>query len=615
MEEFEMKGSLRSFTVVMSVLFLFTITLLAQVPSLINYQGYLTDPGTNEPITDSKSMTFSIYSVSSGGTALWTETQMVTIEDGYFSILLGSTTPVSYSVFTGGDLYLGVTVDTDAEMTPRKRIVSVGYALKSHDADLLEGQQAADFSSSTHGHWGSSWDGGSSTNIGLRLQGSVPWNNAILYAQNDNNGPGIWGYNYGVGDGIRGSNFGSGLGVYGESSTGIAIKGESTDGHGVQGASTNGPGIEGMSTTGYGVKAKSTSNYGIYAETSNTGGNFAGYFKGNGGIQTETPEGSYSAHLDNAVRITRSGWHGIQIDNSSWAGIWVNNAGADGFEVTTAGDDGFSVNSAARHGFYVNSANNNGLLIGSTVEGDAIHINGAAQHGIYIAGAGGQGVDVAAADGNGVQVYSAGMNGVAVASATWSGVYVASAGSDAIRVQTAGQDGLRFFEGVGRDYIRAGSDADLDFRVTGSGAAYADGGFNGAADFAELIVTEGNALSYEPGDVMAISSDVDRAVTLSTQPYSTAIVGVYSTKPGFIGSTHPTTEKLDNEIPVAITGIVPCKVTTENGPIKRGDLLTSSSKPGFAMKATAPQIGTILGKAMGTLNQGSGIIEILVVLQ
>jgi hypothetical protein len=74
-------------------------------------------------------------------------------------------------------------------------------------------------------------------------------------------------------------------------------------------------------------------------------------------------------------------------------------------------------------------------------------------------------------------------------------------------------------------------------------------------------------------------------------------------------------DKYDNEVPVAITGIVPCKVTSENGPITRGDLLTSSSRPGYAMKATDLQTGTILGKALGSLETGSGKIEILVILQ
>ena len=64
------------------------------IPKKINYQGYLTDPqGT---ATDGTvSIVFFIYSQSSGGTALWTEAQTVTVTDGMFSTNLGDTTPIT----------------------------------------------------------------------------------------------------------------------------------------------------------------------------------------------------------------------------------------------------------------------------------------------------------------------------------------------------------------------------------------------------------------------------------------------------------------------------------------------------------------------------------------
>lgn len=225
-------------------------------------------------------------------------------------------------------------------------------------------------------------------------------------------------------------------------------------------------------------------------------------------------------------------------------------------------------------------------------------------HSLYIDSAGQDGIHVA----------SAGNDGIRVASAGWSGVYVASAGYDALRVQTAGQDGLRIFEGVGRHYIYAGSNADPDFIVTNTGAAYADGGFNGAADFAEMIAVDETLDQYQPGDVLVISLESDRRVDLSEEAYSTLVAGVYSENPGFIGSSHSMDEP-DDEIPMAVVGIVPVKVSTENGPIHRGDLLVTSSTPGHAMRADDPKPGTILGKALGELESGTGVIEVLVTLQ
>lgn len=164
--------------------------------------------------------------------------------------------------------------------------------------------------------------------------------------------------------------------------------------------------------------------------------------------------------------------------------------------------------------------------------------------------------------------------------------------------------------------VDGGADNEDDFRVTNAGTAYADGGWQGNADFAELIETEDDPAAYEPGDVLVISTESDRAVALSSEPYATAVIGVYSENPGFVGSAHVMDGQQEDEIPVGITGIVPCKVSAENGAIQRGDLLVTAATPGHAMRAgDNPPQGTVLGKALGELEEGTGVIEILVTLQ
>ena len=83
-----------------------------------------------------------------------------------------------------------------------------------------------------------------------------------------------------------------------------------------------------------------------------------------------------------------------------------------------------------------------------------------------------------------------------------------------------------------------------------------------------------------------------------------------------------TTQKVDekpraDEVPLAVVGIVPCKVTTENGSIQPGDLLVTSSTPGHAMKGTDRNrmLGAVVGKALEGLDQGKGVIQVLVTLQ
>lgn len=115
-----------------------------------------------------------------------------------------------------------------------------------------------------------------------------------------------------------------------------------------------------------------------------------------------------------------------------------------------------------------------------------------------------------------------------------------------------------------------------------------------------------------------IDSLGEQRLLLSETSYSTLVAGVYSTKPGVVASEHRVDESpLGNEVPLAIVGIVPCKVTAENGPIAAGDLLVSSSTPGRAMKGTdrARMLGAVVGKALEPLRNGAGVIRVLVTLQ
>lgn len=194
-----------------------------------------------------------------------------------------------------------------------------------------------------------------------------------------------------------------------------------------------------------------------------------------------------------------------------------------------------------------------------------------------------------------------------------------------LSVVATGASGTALLVGVtgNGDLIRACSDAgaaracpDLEFRVTNAGEVYADGTFHTpAADFAEMIRIRGSARLYSPGDVVAISTHADRTVELASEPYSSSVIGVYSTKPAFLGGVLEEKGLNANKIPVAIVGIVPVKVSAENGTIQRGDLLTTSSTPGYAMKATDYQPGTLLGKAMGKLESGTGVIDVLLMLR
>jgi hypothetical protein len=163
--------------------------------------------------------------------------------------------------------------------------------------------------------------------------------------------------------------------------------------------------------------------------------------------------------------------------------------------------------------------------------------------------------------------------------------------------------------------LTSGSGASLTF-ADGSVQSTAYTGVTCGGDYAESVEVENNRSNYTPGDLLVLDSANPGKVLKSAEPYSTAIAGIYSTKPGTVGR-RLTTPKNSEELPMALIGVVPAKVSAENGAIKVGDLLVSSSIPGYAMRGTdkTRMFGAVVGKAMGTLESGTGSIEVLVTLQ
>ncbi len=116
------------------------------VPPLINYQGILLDSGGN-PVSSTTSVDFGIWDAVSSGTQLWSSTRSIVPDTiGRFNVMLGSINAIPDSVFDS-DAYLGITVDTDPEMSPRQRIVSVGYSYRVNSVDgALGGNITSDVS-------------------------------------------------------------------------------------------------------------------------------------------------------------------------------------------------------------------------------------------------------------------------------------------------------------------------------------------------------------------------------------------------------------------------------------------------------------------------------------
>ncbi|MBZ8123883.1 hypothetical protein [Bacillus thuringiensis] len=135
------------------------------------------------------------------------------------------------------------------------------------------------------------------------------------------------------------------------------------------------------------------------------------------------------------------------------------------------------------------------------------------------------------------------------------------------------------------------------------------------ADYAEdfdVLETE----HVEPGTVMVI--DETGALQASRVSYDKRVAGVISGagnyKPGIVLDKQQSQKK---RLPIGLLGKVYCKVDSQYGAIEVGDLLTTSQTPGHAMKAVDPQkaFGTVIGKALGSISSGTGLIPILIALQ
>ncbi|MFQ6031829.1 MAG: hypothetical protein ACE5K2_02815, partial [Candidatus Zixiibacteriota bacterium] len=129
-----------SVTVIFSVVLLAVASIAtADVPNLMQYQGFLTDE-SGEPLDTIVSMTFTIYDDPIEGWVWWTETRdSVIVANGLFNVLLGSVNPISDTVFAGTQRWLGITVGSDPEISPRTRLVTVPYAFRAATVDGATG--------------------------------------------------------------------------------------------------------------------------------------------------------------------------------------------------------------------------------------------------------------------------------------------------------------------------------------------------------------------------------------------------------------------------------------------------------------------------------------------
>lgn len=136
--------------------------------------------------------------------------------------------------------------------------------------------------------------------------------------------------------------------------------------------------------------------------------------------------------------------------------------------------------------------------------------------------------------------------------------------------------------------------------ILGSGATF-------QATYADLAERYHADQDYDPGTVLVIGGSNE--VTTTTERASTAIAGIVSTNPAYTlnaqagdDTTHPY---------IALKGRVPCQVI---GPIKKGDLLVTSSRAGYAeCMQSNDSPNSVIGRALADFNGTEGVIEVMVI--
>ncbi len=377
--------------------------------------------------------------------------------------------------------------------------------------------------------------------------------------------------------GVRGEASQGGAGVRGISQTGNGVVGGSTSSTGVYGSGATG--VWGQGTTGVYGKSTVGSGYGVKGEATGSGSIGVKAIGGTGilahGVLAECADGA---------AIAAQGTNGMAIDamgggsGESYPVVKLASTNAAGVGLSVTVDStakAMILDNENANGTIVTFRNNGVSRFYTECSGDT-HMSGT-ENGL---------------SGATLQVANTGSSGIAIKANTDS--------TDTTLVVTN--------DGTG-DLIRAFSAAgNLRFQVLNNGNVKADGTFSGGgADFAELVPVREPGLM--PGDVVAMAAD--GRLVRTTLPKQGSVVGVVSTKPGYLGNLFrdvPAEEK----VPLAVVGIVPVKVTASAGPILPGDMLTPSQIPGTAMRAFKPRIGTVIGKAMQPLEAGEGVILALI---
>ncbi|MBD3335247.1 MAG: hypothetical protein GF355_06995 [Candidatus Eisenbacteria bacterium] len=555
---------------------------LAEAPALMNYQGVLTD-GEGFPIDGTYNLTFKIYGDSLGNTDIWEEDHnQVVVNHGLFNVVLGFTTPLPDDLFSLPNRFLGVTVEGDSEMAPRTRLTSVPWAMRAAVADSVTSGGDADDDWIISGINmyaavpGSVGVGTDAPLVKLHVQRADREVPSSALEQED----------------LLVEDSDAGLGLY--SSTGGTYGSLLSFGEVSEGLLTDKWTI--VRTTS-GSDSRLLFKYGENADYSQNTSLVTFKDGGKVGIMDSTPEANLNIQMGDGEYPVPNLLPGLLIRNggfnlASKLEIQSKDGSTTYFVVDATGDVGIGVADPATE--LEIAGDTAELRLSSTTDtGSTLELKSTSGMGSgYIRFLDGND------DTRGFVTYRQGFG------FPW-GMHFSAGGSYRMSITESGNVGI--------------GTSDPDELLDVDGTMQCDVlKISGGADIAEPF-NIGGSQSVEPGMVVTIDPARPGELTVSTRAYDRCVAGVVSgagdVDPGLIMAEKGSAA--DGEHPIALTGRVYCRATAANGPIQPGDLLTTSGVPGHAMRAADHDRaqGAVIGKAMTSLADDTGLVLVLVTLQ
>lgn len=637
----------------------------AAIPETMSYQGVLRD-AAGDPVADGDYLiTFALYDTPTGGSVLWSESQTLPVAGGLFNATLGSVTAIGLPFDV--PYWLGISVGGDPELSPRVELTSAPYARRAEFADVA----VSDGDWTVNGYdiyrYGGNVGIGATTTPMYPLDVWGDWNGfmgirikndnvngqsreGIYFSNEDGDVAGIFTYDDGSAypnamviannrpggnvrlntagtERVRIDNAGN-VGIGETNPSSLLDVGGTAEVAGFQMATGAGAGrvltsdasgvgtwqeVSGFALPFEGSAAVAETNAVFKIWSTDTGSAIYGQnthsLGGTAGYIADTFYGVLGEHFESGNFGYLGGhYHAIHGKARTMDGTAIYGRHDPTMNSGRIGTD--------THAGYFNgdvTVSGGALGIGVEAPGDELDVAGEVD---VVSGDYHEALDVQ-------NTYSGGMGRVVNFDRTQD----PSAANDILEISAPATAPDNF------QFIECDRGGVTEWAVQGNGTTTARAAhISQDVQLCEMMAVRGGARSAAPGDVMVIDPASGRTLARSSGARSTLVAGIYCAEPGVVGSNRgwvrdgATDEGRAanysiadmatefDEIPLAVVGVVPCRVSAENGAVSPGDLLVTSDTPGHAMRDASPAPGTIVGKALGRLDAGTGMIDVLVTL-